>query len=138
VLLRATVVSMVPAAPLPEVDPVRLPVAQRAGPLEVVDVDEEADEDSEVVVVDDRPVVAGVLVVEGDDDPEEQAPSATPPSATRAIVPTAPRATPRSRPFIHASVLVLGGGALARLRAYHAARGGHRHRSSGLGRPAQP
>src|ERR1700680_570416 len=104
------VVSMVPAAPLvPETEPVRLVVAQRAGPPEVVDVEEEVDEDPDVVVVDDLPVVAGVLVVEGDDDPEEHAPSAIPPSATKATVPTAPRlATPSSRPFIHVSLLALG------------------------------
>jgi hypothetical protein len=113
-------------------EPARLVVAQRAGPPEVVDVDGEVEADPDVVVVDDRPVVAGVPVVEGADDPDEHAPSATPPRATKATVLSAPRlATPSSRPFIHVSVLVLGGCALAGLRAYHAARGGRRHRSSG-------
>jgi hypothetical protein len=134
------VVSMVPAAPLlPERDPVRLVVAQRAGPPEVVDVDEEVGADTEVVVVDDRPVVAGVPDVEGDDDPEEHAPSATPPSATKTTVPTARKlATPSKRPIMHVSVLVLGGCVLFGLQAYHAAGSGTRHCSSGSGRQPMP
>jgi hypothetical protein len=86
VLFRATVVSMVPAAPvLPAIVPVRADAAQAAGPGDVVD---EATVEEDVVVVPEDPpvdVVAALVVVVGDDVLDEQAPS-THPEATSANI----------------------------------------------------
>src|ERR1700680_4544879 len=81
VLLRATVVSMVPAAPLlPTTEPCSAAVAHRAVPADVVG---EPPVEEVVEVVDLAVVVGPELVVEGADvddvdEPDEHAPSATP------------------------------------------------------------
>lgn len=87
VLRMATVVSMVPAAPLlPTIDPTSLAVAHRTAPAEVVD-----EADAEVVdEVDGVPLVeVGAPVVVEDDDPEEHAPTSAPPMANPAARPMA-------------------------------------------------
>jgi hypothetical protein len=89
VLLRATVVSMVPAAPLlPTTDPLRWPVAHRVVPAEVVVGPVEG-----LVVVDPWPdgLAADVVeVVEPDGRvaPDEQAASARPKTASVTARPT--------------------------------------------------
>ena len=85
VLLSATVVSMVPAAPLlPTTEPDSAAEAHRAVPA-VVDVD--PDGVVEAVVDDEAPEVVVAPVVDVVDELEEQAPRTAPPSATAATSP---------------------------------------------------
>jgi hypothetical protein len=88
VLFRATVVSMVPAAPLlPATEPASAEVAHLVRP-EVVGVDEEAGTPDVVGVLDavdlgDLVVVDVRTVVVGDDELDEHAASRDPPRATQ-------------------------------------------------------
>ncbi len=92
-LFKATVVSIVPAAPLlPPMETVRLAVEQRAGPAGVADVDVD-DEGDDEVDVEEALLDVGGRVVEDDDDPDEHAAS----PALRARAAT----TPTNCFFIH-------------------------------------